>query len=335
MTLGNLDPVPWMIDGGAKHNAHIGRQLADDIAPGANGIREAKDFLVLEDNVPGPAVRIRPGGYTAQSLSNEGEAYKGRAGSESLVTIPATGSSPTTDTIRWILIAIEDPNHGGKAPPSVVNGPYNFFYVVDDIDLPLVNYPHVLLAKITQPPNTGTITNAMIEDVRELANPRSKTARWAVPNVAGDEGLALNADGPDGEWFPNANGNALFKIPYWATRAQITAHWLDVRFDANVNPYGQYWVEFGPYLRPSTRERSTQRFGHNHFAIGSVTTDTWILGDDVYIPARTQNGDKFRGSSQLFVMKAKQGGVDRGVTMYSQSGVILDVRFLEEPDPVE
>lgn len=321
-----LEPVPWFVEG-AEHKSAVARMLAFSATNGSNGITLPGDFEVRALNVPGPAVQIYPGGATLlnQYPGVEQQSYIVRNITATQFEIPATGSSPAEGETNYVIVKIEDPNFGGAVPDSTAKGPYVFFDIVPNVDN--LQYPHVVLAAIRQPASTGTIEQEMIEDLREMANPREKTARITASSAASDNGLALNASGDGGEWFPNTNNGQTFKVPSWATRAQITAYWTGVKYLANTNPFGQFWVEYGPYTDTSDREYSTDRFDFDSEAASNNTRTNWIAGDEVPIPA------SIRGTNQIFAMKARYWGGSDGATLDQHSGIILDVRFMETADP--
>jgi hypothetical protein len=43
-------------------------------------------------------------------------------------------------------------------------------------------------------------------------------------------------------------------VPKWATRILIDASWMSVRYGANTNPQGHYWIEYGDEYRPYVAE---------------------------------------------------------------------------------
>lgn len=285
---------------------------------GGNGVILPADLRVRALDVPGAAVQVIRGPSGGASLVNTAagaQAYVTHATETEQVPVPATDSSGSKT--RYIIQYID-----------TLNTPGAHYACVDSLT-PYANVPHIVLARINQPASTATITADLITDLREIANPREKLERVARPNVTADTGMVLNATGQDGEWFPNSGGDQDIPIPSWAVYAQITATWVNIRYEANVNPYGQYWVEYGPYARPSTRERSTQRFQFNHFPTSGTSGDSWPFGDTVYIPSA------YRGTTQKFVMKARYSGADKGVSMNALSGIILDVRFVETVDQVD
>lgn len=318
-----LDPVPWAVAGGV-HSADVARSVLYQATGGNEGITAPNDLRVQALPVPGGAVRIMPGGATLLNAypGASQESYGVRNVTATDLAIPPTDSSgPRTD---YIVCRVDDPQFGGQTPADPTVGPYVRFDRVSSLSG--WTWPGIALAKITIPASTATITQEMIEDLREMANPRSLEVLRVRPSLMGDAGLTLTATRDEGEWFPNAGGNQLIDIPSWAVRAQIEAQWLGVHYPANVNPYGYCWVEFGPYSDPS-RARSTQRFAFDCNKAPNAQRANWFVADDVSIPAA------YRGTTQGFTMYARYSGPDRGVSLTATSGATLRIRFLEQPDP--
>lgn len=317
-----LDPVPWMVSN-AKHSADIGRNVAYAATNGANGVIRVSDLKVTALPVPGASVRVLPG---AAAMLNRypgaiGQSYVMRNATSTDVAIPATGSSG--GATRYIIARVRDPQYNDPAPADVQLGPYTFLEYVGSINN--LQYPHVVLAKIVQPANTATITNAMITDMREVANPRIITVERPNATVA-SEAEGLRATGPNGEWFPNGGGEQSIDIPEWATRMQIRADWISMRMAAG-NAAGKLWVEWGPYSAPSTRQYKTQEFRWDSSGVNNVQRIGFAVVDDLYIPA------EFRGTTQLFVLKGRhETGTGGSLSVDGGSGTSLSVRFLEVAD---
>lgn len=319
-----LDAVPWFIGGEAQHSPEVARMVAHAATQGANGIIGARDLEVRALNVPGTQVEIYPGQAVLRNAypAGAGQSYMVRNKTLTALDIPATGSA--AGATRYVIIRTLDPQYNDQAPADLVKGPYITADLVTSITN--LNYPHVVLAKIVQPPSTGTIEQSMITDLRQLANPREKTNLRIHPHIATDTGLNLTATSENGEFFPNDGGVQRFDIPEWATRAQVRAQWLSVRYPAGDH-YGDCWVEYGPWSDATgLHERETQRYSWDTPNVSSPTKSDWMVADDVYIPAA------YRGTNQPFVMKARRFG-DLGAAMTDKSGVVMEIRFLETADP--
>lgn len=322
-----FEPHPWFIGlEGVEHSAEVARMLAWSATNGASGVITPGDLRVRAQSVPTDSVRIAPGGFVVESkfAGASQQSYVERAPTQTSLEVPATGSSG--GATRYVVARINDPDYpgGGTVPSAPNDATYSAPYLVSSLSSSRTEVP---LAKIVQPANTAAITNAMITDLREVANPRELPFMRPRANVASDKEYN-NITGADGEWFPNNGGEQTFSIPSWATRVQIVADWSGIRYESGKNIYGECWVEFGPYLRPSTRQYSTQRFMYDSAGATANTYRTnWKAFGDLYIPAA------LRGTDQVFVMKARKTGPDTGASVDGMSGVCLAVRFLEVADP--
>lgn len=326
-----LDPVPWAVGNGAENSVEGARLSLYASTGGRGGVMSPTDMRVSALPVPGGAVRVHTGGAVIVSgyPGASSQAYAARETSSTDVAIDATGSSGSRT--RYLVVRVHDPQYASEsAPESVEHGPYNQYeWISQDPRTNKLPYPVEGLAKVVQPANTATITNAMIEDIREVANPRILDVWRPRASVRADE-EDLTATGADGEWFPNGGGDQDVFIPEWATRVQVSAKWLQVRIASAKNGWGQMWLEWGPYLRPSTRERSTQKYQWDTAGARANTyRENWIVEDDLYIPKA------YRGTTQKFVMKARRdpSSDNRTAKIDGLSGVSIQLRFLEIADP--
>jgi len=317
-----LDNVPWFIGGGAEHSPSVARLLGFAATQGATGIIQPGDLLVRALAVPGTAVRIGPGAATMYNRypGATSQSYLARNTSDTNVEIPATGSGETAT--RYIILRITDPQFGGQAPADVVNGPYvEAVHVSSITNLP---YPFVPLAKIVQPASTGTITQAMITDLREVANPRVKDVIRANPTVTGDLGLVLANTTTAGEQFPNGSAQDI-EVPDWATRMIVRAEWHGVKYTSS-SKYGHFWVEYGRV--GFGYEAETQRFSWDTGSASMIYRTNWSLVDERVIPASWRGG-----SIRLWPQARVIGGSGGSITVDPTSGLSLSVRFLEVADP--
>ena len=328
-----LDNVPWAVTG-AEVTAAVARQELYDSTSGAEGVSAVGALKVQALQTPGPKIRIAPGGALLTNRYNggAGQSYAARNATQTEIPVTATGSAGGRTDL--VVLRILDPEFEGQAPEdpdefsytriSVIEGVSSNTKSVKDLNL---TYPAIALARISIPASTATITNAMITDLRVMARPRTDDVWRPRPNVVADR-ETLKAAGADGEYFPNAGGEQHIAIPEWATRVQIRATWMQVRLEEGKN-FGQAWVEFGPYLRPSTRKYKTQQYNWDGSEAGGVSRQVWIVEDDVAVPA------ELRGTTQPFVMKARynQAGGAWIASIDEMSGVSLVVRFLEVADP--
>ncbi|WP_437582735.1 hypothetical protein ACSAGD_10745 [Paramicrobacterium sp. CJ85] len=252
-----FDPVPWMVGGGAEHSPEVVRAQTYAATNGAEGIVSVGDLKVVPLDVPGTAVNVRPGGGLALNRhpGHAGETYTFRNATSTQVDIAATGSGAGRSDL--IVARVEDPFLQGSpydAPADPKSGPYVFPRVISNVPTGTTRLQDVpgheadtgiALARIDIPASTGTITAAMIKDLRKVAIPRQHTQRLFYSLVTGDE-EKLTATGANGEVWPNASTNSWgnLDIPEWATHADIQVQWNSV-FVPPGSSYGQMWLQVG------------------------------------------------------------------------------------------
>jgi hypothetical protein len=331
-----VDPVPYVVHG-AKHSADVFRQSLFDNTGGAAGVSSGTSLHVRQTGTPSNQVRVNPGGVIIPNTyqGGEGQSYTGRNASETLVTVPASDS---TGPRTWnIIFRVQDPQFGGPSPSDPLAGPYSFIECV--AKSAEVSDPHYVLAEITVPASTATITNAMITSRRKLALPKREQLMFGRPRVTADNGEGSQfltwktEDG--GEYFPGGGGNPnSFEVfvPEWASRIMIDASWMAVKYNGGNNPHGRYWVEYGDEYRPRTwpnkqqYEFSTQKFAFDSpgSSNNNMRTD-WRLMSSQPLPA------KLRGKTITVVFKAGRNddGSNTAVEMDAVGGLGMHIAFVE------
>lgn len=222
-----LDKTPWFVGGGAQHSPEVARGLAFASTNGAEGVAGVGDLKVTAQGTPNGTVQVRPG---AGLLLNRypggtGQTYSLRNATATPVPITATASSGGRTDV--VIARVLDPQYEGSAPPDPTNFDYSRLEVIQGVpsgtkytqDLGLA-YPAIILAKITLPASTATVTNAMITDLRQVAQPRRDRAMRAVfPPVK----IAVPTAGYS-SWPISSAQRPLIRVPSWATNLDIVAH---------------------------------------------------------------------------------------------------------------
>lgn len=319
----------WFIGGGAEHSAESARRLVYASTSGAEGVAGTEDLRVEPLNPPGQGVRVLTGSGLIRSryVGGEAQTYMGTVYKQETVSTNATSS--TKSRTDMVIMNVEDPFAAGSKynPPAdrdIPTSQYVYIRVVSGVpakarkiqDVPgYENATAITLARLNVPANTATITESMIEDVREVANPRRIEVVHARPRIAADNGAQtrLGAKASDGgEYFPGGGGFAntfSVDVPEWANRMIIDASWMAVSQPKGANQVGHYWMEFGDEYRDHTwpnkqqYEKSTQKFVFNSVNMpkdGYV--EQWQLMDNVTIPK------KFQGKKITFAYKAGYTG---------------------------
>lgn len=329
-----LQNVPWATGNGSLNPVEGARMSLYAATKEARGVLTVGAMRVAALPVPGSAVRIHHGGCVTpndylKAQEYGAQAYVMREMSWTDFEIPATGSSG--GATRYLIARIKDHQYAGNAPEDPKNGPYNEYALVSSIDN--LSYPHVPLAKITQPANTGTITNSMITDIREVAIPRAWDKWLPRPVLNGDLSgyshklrMAKTGDGDGrGEQFPDAGRGGEFKVdcPDWASWMQVRFIWTGVRY-AGKNAWGGYYLQW----TDGKNWRSSQDFSWDQLEAGYPYVTEWTLNDNLYIPPVS------RGKTLRFYPRAFRDvkSPESAVELTGRSGLSLEVRFLEIAD---
>lgn len=268
-----LDPVPYFTGGGAQHSPEVMRTLAYASTGGKRGTIGPADVKVQATSTPGSTVTVSTGAVVIPSRNATGanQSYVARMNTAETVAIaPTTSSGPRRDLV---VIQIEDPWVSGEpwqAPANPATGPYVFTRVISNVPAGTTDINQVsgyegrtaiTLARIDLPASTGTITNAMITDLRRIANPRSERVFFpATPTTA-------NVTLDSGNWkaFPTTPITNI-AIPSWATHAAI-------RVDTTVLfVSGDGYANFQAFLGPAGQIDNTTLF--TDLQIDSTTVNT-------------------------------------------------------------
>jgi hypothetical protein len=239
------DSVPWFVGGGAQHSPEVARLMAYAATSGAEGIVTPGDLKVRALAVPGGSVRVAAGAALVKNRATGGtsQTYVARNPIEDVVAIGPTGSG--AGRVDLIVAQIEDPFMAGEPwqnPSDPRVGPYVYTRVIPNVpagtkslqDIPAYSgRSAITLARVDIPASTGTITSAMITDLRKLALPRESRYVKIIPAGATDKDLTSSTFT---FWPPSGNGvNSAIKLPVpsWATKAFIR---MDVNSVAHVAP---------------------------------------------------------------------------------------------------
>ena len=321
-----MERVPYLVGGGFEHSAEVMRAMLAASTSGAEGIVNAGDFKVRPLAVPGTSVRVAPGNALIRNSYGGGQAqtYACRAGSETEVPIEATGSAGSRTDL--IVARIDDPTYqGGAFDPltfeaarfEVIKGVPASTKTVAELGL---SYPAIALARVKLPASTGTVTAAMITDLRSVALPRIQRHLF-THNLSNEETDAINPPVGDemGEAWPNVFWN--FTIPDWATRVRVRALLGGVRVEEKApNNYGNLFVRFGTVPTGF----STQYGRWDNSMAGGVTRQTFMVADDRTVPS------SFRGIDTRAYIRATRKNDNRNVPLLDTfSSISLDLEFYE------
>lgn len=252
----------WAADGKFSMPTEIARLVPWLAAGGQTGIVGPESLRVTPAPTPGSSVRIRPGvfviaatpehqtiqtGYTSAPW----QSYMRALFQTQTVTINSTGTSgPRIDVVGieivdptientaegmsdaawldhqfWRVRVIEGANQGQSRPHHFAS----------------LARPFLPLARINIPANTGTITQAMITDLRFMAVEREKTVEFMEPANTGSSNLTLGQSQTDWYSFPEILG---ITVPQWATHVTLKGTLTSFRVAGSGTASGAARLQF-------------------------------------------------------------------------------------------
>lgn len=259
----------WMVDG-FRVSGTLGRLQLQSATRKGNGIVEAGDLrLKAGDSVSGgaasPVVNIGDGACVARGRER---LWQGSYYGYNIGDIPIT-VSPTAGTGRSDLVyaRVEDPtissspwDHTG--PDDNVWYPVYKTGVANTTKTVPAGETGIPIARIDIPANTVNITQAMIKDLRQMVDARTKTVVLPLQGVwPGTTGSNIDeyTDFVGGKtvWSPWPH-DATFTTdcPDWATSVKVIYAWGQVQF-----------------IRGKTTGTNQEADGNVRVAIGNTATD--------------------------------------------------------------
>jgi len=298
------DSVPWFVGGGAEHSPEVARLLAYAATGGAEGVVSTGDLKVQPLAVPGGSVVVAGGAalILARSVGGDQQTYVARLPDSDTVAIAPTGSSGGRSDL--IVAQIEDPFMAGEpwqdpADPAV--GPYVFTRVISNVPAGTTRLQNVAgyegrsavtLARVDLPASTGTVTSAMIKDLRTLARPRETTLVYA--DLGSSAGTLSSTDG---KLFPPYA--PAVTVPEWATHVRVDVSISQLQSAGNSAGYvnvqvrdsaGTTVVVDGDQMAYNVDGATSSRFVHLGTTYGAVTSKRGqVIRPSVYMRKQTSN----------------------------------------------
>lgn len=323
------EPTPWVVGGGAEHSPEVARLLAYVASSSAEGIVTSGDLKVSALPVAAESIRVAPGAALIRNRFAGGgqQTYAVRNTAAHDAPVVATDSGGGRSDL--VVARIHDPQYAGEIPTDPTDYQYVRTEVIQGVpsgttsalDLNL-GYPAIALARLDIPASTATITDSMIADLREVAQPRTKRHLFTYALTAEDEPDWLNwptGAPPDGEAWPNYFWHV--DIPEWAQRVRIRAFWAQVRVEQKTpNNYGHLWVRIGTVANGF----SSQHVNWDIATTGGITRQAWMVADDRSVPSA------FRGTRQQVYLRGYLNNDNGNVPKLDmQSAISVDLEFYE------
>ncbi|MFE6412539.1 hypothetical protein ACFVOR_37030 [Streptomyces sp. NPDC057837] len=303
-----------ILTNGATHPAQQFRMLVRDLANGAEGITQGDDLKVTQRSTPGGGVTVGDGSGVIRGRANTFQGHYSVCNIGSVnIDIAATGSGAGRSDM--LIVRVEDPDYEGSLDPQVDQVTY--FQVISNVSSSATTIPDgrtgIPLARIDIPASTSTITDAMITDLRKVANPRRTRTLVTQSPASLSSGIGSSTSY---SYFSTAAGWNI-AIPDWATKAIVKIDVSPIRYDLG-NFWGQISATFGSSLtvQPTTLDDNQ---GSGTRRIPAIIADTLTL------PA------SYRGTTQLLRVRAAAMATGQTGRIYVDSGTTLvaDVQFEE------
>lgn len=331
MVANGFEGVPWMVGGGAKHSANVGRLLAYAATGGGSGVVASGDLKIVPSSTPNNQVHMGVGACTMLNryANAQSESYMAKATDVSDITIPSTGTSPRSDLV---IVRIKDPQYGAQAPADVAAGPYAFPEIIsgvpantsrfEQLGLP---FPAYAVARLDIPANTTAISTSHIKDLRKLVQQRT-TIVGDLQMVPGTQILDISRTSWD-NWPTNS---LAVEVPDWATHAQVS---IDLNSPMGFGPgsgngNGSADMHLRAVLGTKVAANATM-WGHNAF-VGQDVNDGLDHAASIYAEFDVRD---VRGQTVTVKPQAIRVGTNLTsgrITLYGNHSVRFDVRFVEK-----
>ncbi|MFE5969819.1 hypothetical protein [Streptomyces sp. NPDC056463] len=301
---------PPMLTHGGTHPARAMRMMIRDLARGSQGVTEAGDLKVRQLSTPGSAVRVGDGSSIIRGASWGQGAYTQYNVGDHIVPVAPTGASARSDLL---VHRVEDPEYEGNRDPAVDD--VGYFHVIPNVGSTATAVPvgmtAIPLARIDIPPNTATITDAMIRDLRRIANPRRDRLLYtAFP------GSTQTLTYSDNKWraWPSA-ARWTIPVPDWAVNVKAVTTFAGLRMDT-ADVYAAMQQVFGATPGQDTYIDDDQ--GKNTRRV------TVVLADNLGVSAA------MRGTNQVLHVQTYMSKFETGnLAVDGATSLICDVEFNE------
>ncbi|WP_055693983.1 hypothetical protein [Streptomyces prasinopilosus] len=310
-----LFPRP-ILTNGAHHPAQQFRMLVRDLSAGAEGITQGDDLKVVQRSTPGGGVTVGDGSAVIRGRANtfQGHYSVCNIGSAS-VDIAATGAGAGRSDM--VIVRVQDPEYEGTLDPQVDQ--ITYFQVISNVSSSATTIPDgrtgIPLARIDIPASTSTITNAMITDLRRVANPRRQRTVLTQSPAGQSTGIGSSTTP---SYFSTAAGWNI-AVPDWATKAIIKIDVSPIRY-----ALGNFWGPLSATFGSSLTLQSVTLDDNQGTGVRRIPA---ILADTLTLPA------SYRGTTQLLRVRAAAQEAGQAARIYVDSGTTLvaDVQFEEAP----
>jgi hypothetical protein len=309
-----LFPAP-ILTNGATHSAQQFRMLVRDLANGAEGITQGDDLKVIQRATPGGGILVGDGSAVVRGRANTFQ------GSLRGLQHRRRGRADRRDRRQRTLRHGHPPDRRPRirGHPEPGTDQIAYFQVISNVSSAATAIPDsrtgIPLARIDIPASTSTITNAMVTDLRKVANPRRSRSLLTQSPASISTGIGSSTSY---SYFSTAAGWNI-TIPDWASKVIVKLDVSPLRYDLG-NFFGQISATFGASLSvQATLLDDNQGTGPRRIPA--------IMADTLTIPTA------YRSTTQLLRVRASGLTAGQAARIYVDSGTTLvaDVQFEEAP----
>lgn len=328
--------VPWMVGGGAEHQAEIGRALAYAQSNGGEGVGSYLDCKVMASTVADNQIHVQPGVVTMLNRYGGGvrQSYVGLCQEQTNDTVPSTTSSGSRSDL--VVARVVDQQYGGAAPADLQDGPYMFTEIIANVPSTTkrfsqlgLAYPAVELARIDRPSSTATVAQSQIVDLRRLTRPRREkfTARYVTQN-----GSAPGTGAGQSEFYikntetgwKDFHTFSPIPVPEWAGRMVVTAPITSMGFSGGTE-YVEFLIMFGATGMIIDSQTGVADVNNAGNAYGDLANQDILVADDITIPAGWRGIDIFA----VFKGRSLNDQTTGDAMSWRSTAIRLEVEFFE------
>lgn len=307
----------WAVDGN-QIDAVQARQMLYGCVLGSQGTVGHLDCIVSANSPATAGIIIGAGTVIVNGAEsgNQFQAYfASNIGTDTTLTVAATGGSPRSD---MIIARAEDPTWSGSPWGNPASGQIVFPRVLSNVGAGATQVPGgfsaIPLARIDMPASTSVVQSSYIHDLRQVANPQRSTQMFSA---AGPGSPANTTAGTTQiQWPPGASWSV--QIPNYATQCIMFFQVNEVGYNSGAGngvARGYFWVAVGASVLAPVIISPLSLFSINattgpgrHVLAGSGPP---IFG--MNIPA------SIRGTTQTFQFAQYADGSNTG-TLYADEG---------------
>ncbi len=303
---------PALLTDGGSHPAALVRRFQQMVALGNEGIDEGADLKVRQTATASTSIIIGPGNGVVRGRASATQGTYFVSNPDDHTKGPGVVPSVASVQHYLVVLRVADPAFEGTADPNLNMNTIEVVSTTLGGTTLTAGTTGIVLARLEVPADTTTITNAMIVDLRKMANPRRQRTLTPVfiPTTPVDP---LEAAVDVRENWPDA-ATLSVSIPIWATFMFVMTTISGVSTRTG-NTHGD--------SRTLVGTAATQAIAWNHDWVGTTQRITVISGGRFNIAAAA------RGTTQTMRTDAVRRNTTGTLEANGGTTVFFDYEFVE------